>query len=648
MSKMKIRFGKQVCADTIMLRRGRGWHSRRLINGSTSFRELISHFVPLNGLQHGQFTEAQIIATLSDIVGARNGVATFRVYSNPYTTRYAQVAASWQSHCPGGYNAQLGYLQGVMFAAFLQASGIIACEGDFHAMIPEYVDQFVPSLSEILGFVALDSTLEQFRRYWEDAVKELKRVRDNTSNMHMSSVAYYLTRFWDDVVDVFDTEVATLNRYAPHLTSVIWHALFDQEDFVPRVIDPASIGQMLRASNFVVEAINNGVGSAMVDYQESWALHLYQKIYTTASREDSYLEIGDTLAKFKDAINVLDFKGHKGGEDLLRVIRPAKLKTYDIQVGRQRNAHAQGNGFYFLPDSEATGRLSTFINDVMRLLAVDKVWTEQMDHHYGTAVQYVSVLNQNDASINLLRDAAAIALAQEVELTPGASPIYHIISNPETYKRIYGVDLVRGGVQRVVGAARVVAATLPQILEDRDIIKHQVPFYDLKSDEVTTLPQQNTALTVLPSFNASILDYEGNVHAKRLTLQRALGLLTATDLTMIQNQYLIDEVNFIVPHWSQIVNHAGDYGPFLGMWLRAALAMSKQYFGALTPSLIQQTSSFIPREEVETREIRLINAANTFAVTTGVIGLVSQPLANLYTSVLQSALSQHHLYTMVD
>jgi flagellar biosynthesis regulator FlaF len=138
------------------------------------------------------------------------------------------------------------------------------------------------------------------------------------------------------------------------------------------------------------------------------------------------------------------------------------------------------------------------------------------------------------------------------------------------------------------------------------------------------------------------------VHAKRLTLQRALGLLTATDLTMIQNQYLIDEVNFIVPHWSQIVNHAGDYGPFLGMWLRAALAMSKQYFGALTPSLIQQTSSFIPREEVETREIRLINAANTFAVTTGVIGLVSQPLANLYTSVLQSALSQHHLYTMVD
>lgn len=348
MSKIKIRFGRQVCADTIMLRKGRGWHSRRLINGTTSFRELISHFVPLKGLNHAQFTEAQIISTLADIVGARNGVATFRVYPNPYTTRYEQVAASWQSHCSGGYNAQLGYLEGVMFAAFLQSAGIIKCEGDFHAMIPDFVDQFVPSLSEIMGFVALDNTLEQFRRYWEDAAKELKRVRDNTSNMHMTSVAYYLTRFWDDVVDVFEQEVATLNRYAPHLTSVIWHALYDQEDFVPKVIDPSSIGQMLRTSNFVVAAINGGVGSAIVDYQESWALYLYQKIYTTASREDSYLEIGDTLAKFKDAVNVLDFKGHKGGEDLLRVIRPAKIKTYDVQLGRQRNAHAAGNSFYFL------------------------------------------------------------------------------------------------------------------------------------------------------------------------------------------------------------------------------------------------------------------------------------------------------------
>jgi hypothetical protein len=188
---------------------------------------------------------------------------------------------------------------------------------------------------------------------------------------------------------------------------------------------------------------------------------------------------------------------------------------------------------------------------------------------------------------------------------------------------------------------------LPSIPEDRDLIKHQLPYYDLKPSEVTT-PAGAAVIRQLPDFTVDILDYEGAVHQKRLSIQRALGLLVNNDLSIIQNTFLEDEINFIIPHWTAIVNNAGDYGPFLGEWLRKALAMSKQYFGSITPSLIQQTSDFIPREEVETREIRLFNAANTFAVTSALVSAVSQPLGNLYASVLNAALTQHHLYTMVD
>lgn len=648
MSKIKNRFGRQIATDTIVLRRRRGWHARRLVNGQTSFREVINRIVQLGGIQHGQFTEQQIIATLSDIVGARNGVATFRVYPNPYTTRYEQVAHAWQTHCGAGYNQQRAYVEGVLFAAFLQASKIIACEGDFHAMLAEYVTDYVPDLNQILGYTALDNVLEQFRRLWDDATRDLAQVRDNTSNLHMTSVAYYITRFWDDVVDTYEQELQTLNRFASHMTALVWHALHDQGDYVPKTIDPASVGQMLRLSNLVIPAIHNGVGSTITDFQETWALHLFQKIYTTASREDSYMEIVDTASIFKDAVNILDYMGHKGGEDMLRIIRPSKIKNYEISVGRQRNAHTQPGSFYFIQDSEATGRITTLINDVMRLMAVDKVWKEEMDHHYGTAIQFVSVLPANDASLQHLRNAMALVIAQEVEVRPGAIPLYHVMSNPETYKRLYGVDLVRGGVQRIIGADRVVACGMNQILEDRDLVKHQLPFYDLKTDEVTSVNNQNLVLSVLPQFNAALLDYEGQVHAKRISIQRALGLMGANELTMVQNQYLAEEINFIMPHWQQIINSANDYGPFLGMWLREALAMSKQYFGAVTPTLIQQTSAFIPREEVETREIRLIQATNALALMAGTLAALNPQMGTLFTATTQCALTQHHLYTMVD
>lgn len=647
MPKIKNRFGRQVAADIITLTHGRGWHTRRLINGTTSFREVINHFVPLNGLTHAQFQEAQVVATLSDIAGVRNGVATMRIYQNPYTTRYEQVATAWASHAPAGTNPQLAYVEGILFASFLKAAHIIECEGDYFAALPELVDDFVPTLAQILGYVALDSTIEQMRRFWESATRDLKAVRDSSSNMHMTSVAYYISKFWDEVVDAYDQEVATLNRYAPHLTSVVWHALYDQGDYVPKVIDPSSVIQMVRLANLVTEAIYHGVGSAIVDQEENWALHLFNKIYTSASREDSYIRINDTLSLFKDAINIVDFKGDKGGEDLLRIIRPSKLKTFDQAVGRMRNAHAAPNGsYYFIPSAEATGKISQYLNDVMTLMDVNKVWAERMDHHYGTAIQYVNTLNINDASVTQLRNAAALVLAQEVEVNAGAAPIYTVVSNPETYKRIYGVDLVRGGQQRVLGAERVIATTMGSIAADRDLIKHQLPLYDVKQNEIVA-PNANVNLTALAPFNVDVLDAEGVTHRKRLTVQRALGMVAATDLHMVTNAYLADEVNFIAPHWQLILNRMADYGPFLGDWLRSTLRFAQQYFGAVAPTLIQQTNAFIPREDEETREERLSKAANALAISVELTRALNAPLGSLYEGVLSAALQQHHLYTMV-
>lgn len=647
MPNMKLRFGRQVAADVIVLNRGRGWHTRRLINGTTSFREVINHFIPLGGLNHAQFPEAQIIATISDIVGARNGVATFRVYPNPYTTRYEQVAQSWASHAAPNTNPQLAYVEGVLFASFLKGAGIIDCEGDYFAALPEFVNEFVPNVQQILGFIALDSTIEQMRRLFEDAVRDLKSVRDNSSNMHMTSVAYYMTRFWDDVVDCYDQEVATLNRYTPHLLSVVWHGLYDQGDYVPRTIDPASVIQMTRLSNIVVEAIYNGVGSALADAEENWALHLFNKIYTAASREDSYIRIADTLATFKDGINIFDFKGDKGGEDLLRIIRPSKITSYDFAVGRVRNAHAQQGGYYFIPNSDATGKVSQFLNDMLGLMDVTKVWTERMLHHYGTAIQYVSTLNNADQSMSVLRQAAALVLAQEVELNAGSAPIFSVVSNPETYKRIYGIDLVRGKAQKVLGVDRVIATTLNEIKPDRDWVKHQIPLFDVKPDEIVT---QNPLVTpaILPHFDVDILDYEGVTHRKRLSVQRALGMIAATDLHLVGNTYYNDEVNYIAPHWQLLLNQAQDYGPFFGEWLREALRIAQQWFDNISPTLIQQTNSFIPREDVETRETRLVKAANALEICSSLLTTLNPQLGQLYEGTLLQALNQHHLYTMVN
>lgn len=646
MPKIKNRFGRQIANDTIVLTKARGWHTRRLINGATSFREVINRFIPLGGLNHAQFPENQIIDTLRDIVGAHQGAATIRIYPNPYTTRYEQVATAWVSHATPGYNAQLAYVEGVLFAAFLKASGIIACEGDYTAALPVQVTDFVPSLAQIMGFVALDSTIEQMRRFWEAATRDLKSVRDGTSNMHMSSIAYYLTRFWDDVVDAYDQEVATLNRYAPHLTAVVWHALHDQGDYTPKVIDPASIIQMVRLSNLVTDAIYNGVGSTITSYEENWALHLFNKIYTTASREDSYIRVVDTLSMFKDAVNILDFKGDKGGEDLLRIIRSSKCKVYDQAVGRRRGAHAIAGSYYFIPSAEATGKISQFLNDAMNLLDVEQVWKERMAHHYGTAVQFVSTLSPTDASVMQLRNAAAIVLAQEVEVVAGSAPVFTVISNPETYKRIYGVDLVRGGTQRVLGAERVIATTMGEIKVDRDVVKHQLPLFDVKANEVIA-PNAAVVLQQLMPFDVEVLDNEGMAHRKRLSVQRALGMASTADLHLIENSCMDDEITFIAPHWQLLLNNAQDYAPFLGEWLRGTVKFAQQYFGAVAPTLIQQTNAFIPREDEETREERVAKAANALALSVEVMKALNANLGTLYEGVVLAALQQHHLYTMV-
>lgn len=643
MPKIKQIHGQQVGADLIVMKRKKGWKATKIMSGETTLRTILYLISESSTFSATQFSEERVAQLLCDITHSRDGA--IRIYAGVnkgYTVSYAEVIQSWIQLNHAGTVSQQGYAEGLLLGAFFKSSGLINLSGDYKSSVAHNHNDVVPCFTDCLAYAAIDQVIESARRFFEDKVRDAAQIKSMSTVAAAISFARCFIEFWDDLIDSYERAVDMLNRYTPHLMAVAWHALND-ENFIPKVVSPTSIQQILRLGNLVQEVLYNGAGNNQLEYQENWALSLLQDVYTSASREDGLLEIVDSKSMLKDAINIIDIPNSRGEEGLFRIIRDSRPKVFEVQIGRCRSSRA--SGLYFVENSDISGKCGSLVNETLSIFSAQRAWEIMRSIQTGPTVDYLN-MTVNTPSLTRILQVGVLSVAKEVEVRAGGPLTFTVVPTPQTYKKIYGVDLIRGSEQKVHSYERALAVSLNEIAPDRDLIKHQLPTYNLTRDE--SLSVAATALSSVPDAEVYILDYSGKLHRRRLTLEFALGVSAPFALTQIQNQYLDEEVGICATQWAEVIAHANNFGTEMNEILRELLVMSKNYFGSVTPSMIQQNTSFIPREEIQTREMRCYDAANNLTVMSAVLGIINPDLSVLYNSVLSAATGIHQIYNLVD
>lgn len=600
---------------------------------------------------------------LTEVFGLKGSF--LRIFAKSYTLSYDDIASKWADvrsnekglesalHTQGLKVADFRpafYVEGLVFASFLKGAGIVHIEQQNDLVLVNKRDAAFADLSDIVSDAVLSKTLDGMLVAWQESKTSLAKVVSQSGQIMTMTVARELSRFWSKTYEIFFQERAYMEQCLPHLLGLVKRMITQPEKYIPEVLSVDVLSGVLRYSNIVYTAINptKGVGTLAVagNIKENWALYAYNEIVKCVTRkEGARFKVVNTLEFLSDLCEVRDFKAGDDAGYFLRKFVPSHVVAPSFSVARKTIQGAYGSDtFGITVDKEGGMKIDQLFTSLSALLDWNKPVQAKLRFAYGKDVAYeVDPRLADDDDVVSVATAAAICYAKDVSYVSEGKLLFEYLPSPSLYHLIYGIDLKGDTVSTTYDAFRVIAACAQgdSGSRDRDSIKHQHPFYDVKETDIFTSTNL-AALDIreLGTFQLDVLSEDGSVTKRALNIAHLLDIFALPGEFVVGNPYVDAIFKHQAGEWSKVLENANDYIPVLVDLVRDLLRLARAHLSTATlRPRATGLNVFIPKETPDTVEQVVADNLNTLQALVAVVGYISESAGALVGDIIQTTLN---------